>query len=219
MRGRRLGRTRRLAAGGWPRLCPLPSWQPTCTATQTPSPSPSPSPSFQFWYTDATADTVAAAAAAAARAGPSGRVACVACPSLFRALLRRPDAAAEGGGGVRHHLFEYDDRFQVGGGGVGGAGEGGRWAGGACLVVRECLRHASPRGLIPTRARQTCSLWVHFRTTTTAPHPPFPLNCLAPLPSSSPTLRTCRRSAWSALRSQCGPWPLPGVPWCCYPGR
>ena len=93
----------------------------------------------QFWYTDATADAVAAAVVGAL--GPAGRVACVSCPSLFKALLRLEAAAAAGAGdcgagGVgaspapapplarqeeatpapappptRHALLEFDDRF------------------------------------------------------------------------------------------------------------
>ena len=40
-------------------------------------------------------------------AGPSGRIACIACPSLFRQLRAQyPDANA--------HLFEVDLRFEVG---------------------------------------------------------------------------------------------------------
>lgn len=39
-------------------------------------------------------------------AGPSGRIACIACPSLFRQLrAAHPDASA--------HLLEFDPRFEV----------------------------------------------------------------------------------------------------------
>ena len=39
-------------------------------------------------------------------AGPSGRIACIACPSLFRQLrAAHPDAGA--------HLLEFDPRFEV----------------------------------------------------------------------------------------------------------
>ena len=39
-------------------------------------------------------------------AGPSGRIACIACPSLFRQLrAAHPEASA--------HLFEVDPRFEV----------------------------------------------------------------------------------------------------------
>jgi hypothetical protein len=58
----------------------------------------------QFWYTEDTASTVAREAVEAA--GPSGRIACIACPSLFRQLRAKyPDAHA--------HLFEVDLRFEV----------------------------------------------------------------------------------------------------------
>ena len=58
----------------------------------------------QFWYTDATAAAVAEEAVEAA--GPSGSIACIACPSLFRQLrMRHPDAQA--------HLLEIDERFEV----------------------------------------------------------------------------------------------------------
>ena len=60
---------------------------------------------MQFWYTDETAGTLAKEVVKAA--GPSGRVACIACPSLFRALrTHHPEA--------RTHLFEVDLRFEVG---------------------------------------------------------------------------------------------------------
>lgn len=59
---------------------------------------------LQFWYTEDTASTVAREAVEAA--GPSGRIACIACPSLFRQLRAKyPDANA--------HLFEVDLRFEV----------------------------------------------------------------------------------------------------------
>ncbi len=59
----------------------------------------------QFWYTDETANHVARECVEAA--GPSGRIACIACPSLFRQLRAHfPDAHA--------HLFEVDLRFEVG---------------------------------------------------------------------------------------------------------
>lgn len=62
----------------------------------------------QFWYTGATAARLAAALAAAV-ANPAAkalpRVACVACPSLFRALRERHAATVDA------HLFEHDDRF------------------------------------------------------------------------------------------------------------
>lgn len=57
----------------------------------------------QFWYTKETALKVAAEAA---RAAKGGRIACLACPSLFRALQEEhPDAAAT--------VFEFDRRFEV----------------------------------------------------------------------------------------------------------
>lgn len=60
----------------------------------------------QFWYDDTTAGTVAQEAKAAVAAAGGGRVACLACPSLFRELKKsHPDVDA--------HLFEYDDRFAV----------------------------------------------------------------------------------------------------------
>eukprot|EP00898_Chlorokybus_atmophyticus_P001714 jgi/Chlat1/2543/Chrsp175S02389 len=56
----------------------------------------------QFWYDDKTARTISAEAAAAA--GPTGRIACVACPSIFRCLREHhPEMSAQ--------LFEYDRRF------------------------------------------------------------------------------------------------------------
>ena len=58
----------------------------------------------QFWYTEDTARTVARAVARAA--GGGGAVACVACPSLFRAL--RASFAD-----LRAQLLEYDARFQA----------------------------------------------------------------------------------------------------------
>ena len=58
----------------------------------------------QFWYTEETAGILAKEVVEAA--GPSGRIACIACPSLFRALrTKHPDANA--------HLFEVDLRFEV----------------------------------------------------------------------------------------------------------
>ena len=58
----------------------------------------------QFWYTDGTAAAVATEAVEAA--GPSNRIACIACPSLFRQLrIRHSDAQA--------HLLEIDRRFEV----------------------------------------------------------------------------------------------------------
>lgn len=58
----------------------------------------------QFWYTEETAGHVARECVEAA--GPSGRIACIACPSLFRQLRAQfPDANA--------HLFEVDLRFEV----------------------------------------------------------------------------------------------------------
>lgn len=58
----------------------------------------------QFWYTEDTARIVARAVARAA--GGGGAVACVACPSLFRALRASfPD--------LRAQLLEYDARFQA----------------------------------------------------------------------------------------------------------
>jgi len=57
----------------------------------------------QFWYTDATAEKVAAEVVEVAK---GGRIACLACPSLFRKLRQSfPDADA--------WLFEYDSRFEV----------------------------------------------------------------------------------------------------------
>ena len=57
----------------------------------------------QFWYTKETASKVAAEAA---RAAKGGRIACLACPSLFRALQEQhPDAAAT--------VFEFDRRFEA----------------------------------------------------------------------------------------------------------
>lgn len=59
---------------------------------------------LQFWYTEETAGILAKEVVEAA--GPSGRIACIACPSLFRALRGKyPDARA--------HLFEVDLRFEV----------------------------------------------------------------------------------------------------------
>ena len=59
---------------------------------------------MQFWYTEETAGILAKEVVEAA--GPSGRIACIACPSLFRALREKfPDARA--------HLFEVDLRFEV----------------------------------------------------------------------------------------------------------
>jgi len=58
----------------------------------------------QFWYTEETAGNLAKEVVEAA--GPNGRIACIACPSLFRALrMKHPDAKA--------HLFEVDLRFEV----------------------------------------------------------------------------------------------------------
>ncbi|KAK9828677.1 hypothetical protein WJX72_001488 [[Myrmecia] bisecta] len=58
----------------------------------------------QFWYTEDTASTVAKEVVDAA--GGGGRIACIACPSLFRQLRREfPKAHA--------HLLEYDPRFEV----------------------------------------------------------------------------------------------------------
>ncbi|BDA47781.1 EEF1A lysine methyltransferase 1 [Coccomyxa sp. Obi] len=58
----------------------------------------------QFWYTEETAGHVARECVEAA--GPSGRIACIACPSLFRQLRAQfPDAHA--------HLFEVDLRFET----------------------------------------------------------------------------------------------------------
>lgn len=62
----------------------------------------------QFWYTDATAATLAdalAAAVASPHAKALPRVACVACPSLFRALRVRHSTTVDA------HLFEHDDRL------------------------------------------------------------------------------------------------------------
>ena len=57
----------------------------------------------QFWYTKGTASKVAAEAA---RAAKDGRIACLACPSLFRALQEQhPNAAAT--------VFEFDRRFEA----------------------------------------------------------------------------------------------------------
>lgn len=59
----------------------------------------------QFWYTEETAGHVARECVEAA--GPSGRIACIACPSLFRQLRAQfPDANT--------YLFEVDLRFEVG---------------------------------------------------------------------------------------------------------
>lgn len=58
----------------------------------------------QFWYSDETASAVAREAVQAA--GPSGRIACIACPSLFRQLrLHHPTVQAQ--------LLEVDMRFEV----------------------------------------------------------------------------------------------------------
>jgi len=57
----------------------------------------------QFWYTDKTARAVARAVA---RAAGGGAVACVACPSLFRALRAAFPA-------LRSHLLEIDERFRA----------------------------------------------------------------------------------------------------------
>ena len=66
--------------------------------------TPPPLRATQFWYTEDTARVVARAVARAAGAG--GAVACVACPSLFRALR----ACCPG---LRAQLLEYDPRFQA----------------------------------------------------------------------------------------------------------
>jgi len=57
----------------------------------------------QFWYTD---DTALSVAKAVARAAASGSIACVACPSLFRALRGAFPAQ-------RAHLLEIDPRFEA----------------------------------------------------------------------------------------------------------
>ncbi|CAK0783943.1 hypothetical protein CVIRNUC_007146 [Coccomyxa viridis] len=58
----------------------------------------------QFWYTEETAAVLAKEVEEAA--GPSGRIACIACPSLFRQLrAAHPDASA--------HLLEFDPRFEA----------------------------------------------------------------------------------------------------------
>lgn len=58
----------------------------------------------QFWYTEDTASVLAKEVVEAA--GPSGRIACIACPSLFQQLRAgHPGASA--------HLFEVDLRFEV----------------------------------------------------------------------------------------------------------
>lgn len=57
----------------------------------------------QFWYTD---DTALSVAKAVAHAAANGSIACVACPSLFRALRSAfPVLCA--------HLFEFDPRFEA----------------------------------------------------------------------------------------------------------
>ncbi|GMH38912.1 hypothetical protein BSKO_06810 [Bryopsis sp. KO-2023] len=57
----------------------------------------------QFWYTQETANTVAKEICEAC---PGGRVACIACPSLFREFKRSfPN--------VDCTLFEFDSRFEV----------------------------------------------------------------------------------------------------------
>jgi EEF1A lysine methyltransferase 1 len=58
----------------------------------------------QFWYTHETAAKVAQAVAA--NVGTLGRVACIACPSLFHELLQSYPQ-------VKCDLFEFDTRFQV----------------------------------------------------------------------------------------------------------
>jgi EEF1A lysine methyltransferase 1 len=67
----------------------------------------------QFWYTDETAEAVAAAVVRAV--GPTGRVACVSCPSLFKALLRLEGSGSGDGSNAtpssRHALLEFDTRF------------------------------------------------------------------------------------------------------------
>ena len=57
----------------------------------------------QFWYTDETAGRVADEILRIAR---NQRVACMACPSLFRKLEESQSPASI-------HLFEYDSRFAV----------------------------------------------------------------------------------------------------------
>jgi EEF1A lysine methyltransferase 1 len=58
----------------------------------------------QFWYTHETAATIARVVAD--YVGTLGRVACVACPSLFHELSKSYPQ-------VRCDLFEFDTRFQV----------------------------------------------------------------------------------------------------------
>ncbi len=59
--------------------------------------------SVQFWYTDETAEMVANEVV---RVSSGGRIACLACPSLFRKLTEHHPAA-------KAFLFEYDSRFEV----------------------------------------------------------------------------------------------------------
>lgn len=57
----------------------------------------------QFWYTDETAERVADEVV---RLCDEGKIACLACPSLFRKLEEKHPSA-------KPHLFEYDSRFEV----------------------------------------------------------------------------------------------------------
>jgi len=53
----------------------------------------------QFWYDDSTSDTLAHLVKTLA--GPGGKIACLSCPSVFRAC----------GSSENVHLYEYDRRF------------------------------------------------------------------------------------------------------------
>lgn len=58
---------------------------------------------MQFWYTDETAERISNEVVHVA---DGGRIACLACPSLFRNLKNKHPSAET-------YLFEFDTRFQV----------------------------------------------------------------------------------------------------------
>ena len=58
---------------------------------------------MQFWYTDETAERVADEVV---RMSEGGKIACLACPSLFRKLEEKHPSA-------KAFLFEFDSRFEV----------------------------------------------------------------------------------------------------------
>eukprot|EP00457_Paulinella_chromatophora_P013249 gb/GEZN01013528.1/.p1 GENE.gb/GEZN01013528.1/~~gb/GEZN01013528.1/.p1 ORF type:complete len:201 (-),score=32.11 gb/GEZN01013528.1/:166-768(-) len=61
----------------------------------------------QFWYTEDTSTRLAKEALL--KAGPGGRIACISCPSLFKALEKLLSSEDLG----RHMLLEFDRRFEV----------------------------------------------------------------------------------------------------------